>query len=403
MAQVCKTQKVASRLVRQVRRIFEQNSLIREDFGDLVTGKRAEDEVEFGNNATLIASGVGGTVRGMQGNDAIRPSAVFVDDLVDAETSKSKERMAFIAEWLKTDVIGLGDEGPLKINVYGNRRARLDHFGLMMADPDLAKEWNVTILSAVLERDDDGHITKVLWVGKYTAGVLEAIERKQGKRAFRTEYENKPYETDELTFSREAILKYAFNSDNLVMGWMGKAAVDVASAKTKGADNTVILAGKRPPGTKQTCIYRGWSGHFRQEQTVSYVITLLLNDPAIREVLVETIGVGIGVYEKLQERVRELGLSVTLTPVDNHYRTLRGIPLNKDERIATKQMRVDDGDIRLEAKLNWLIDEVSEHPNGAHDDAPDCLEMLDSGFDRRVKDQTPRYSGMGLMGVNVLK
>jgi len=396
LVQVAKTLKIAKSLTRNVRKAFLLNPLLKEDFGELVGDVRAADEIEFTNDAKLVASGYGGTVRGAQGQDARRPDAVFIDDLVDKKTSKSREQMADIVDWIESDVLGLGDEKTLKINMYGNRRHRLDPFGIIIEDPDRAAEWNITTLDAVVAEDEDGMIIESLWPTKYSPASLES-KRRLSERGFRVEYRNRPYEAGELTFNKEMVQSFSFPAE-LVKDWicMGRAAVDVAGP---GEDYSSIGFARRPAGTKQTWIFRGKRKRgMRAKEIVDYVMEVLEQDGWTKEVMVEAIGIGIPVYEDLQDRVKEAGLSVRVTRVDNHYRTERKIPLNKEERIVAKQTRVDNGDIRVAKELKWLIDELGDYPDVEHDDACDMMEMLDSGFEKRGETKGPRYSGVGVVG-----
>jgi len=310
--------------------------------------------------------------------------------------------MGQIFDWVMEEVMGLEGSRPMRVNMLCNRMHRVDVFGRIQADETLRKEWHPEQLSMVLARDGESQISEVLWPEVFPVEWCRSKERKVGYKAWRVEYENKPFESDELTFSYESLQKYRFKRAEVNPTWPGKIALDVAAGRSKTSDNTVILKGKLSPD-KVRWVERGFRGRVTQAAAIAIVIDWCAEDPAVREVHVETIGVGEGLCQRLEEEFRYRAIRVKVVRVDNSRRTKRGIPTNKIDRVETIQIAVNDGDIRFCEDLGPLIEEVAQFPTGEHDDVPDCAQILDDAF-RADASQGPRYAGgVGLTGVDVLK
>ena len=71
---------------------------------------------------------------------------------------------------------------------------------------------------------------------------------------------------------------------------------------------------------------------------------------------------------ELMKRAAKAGLAMPCMPI---------IPLtDKALRIERLQPPMKAGLIRLHNSQKTMIDQLSQWPNAAHDDGPDCLEML---------------------------
>ncbi len=131
-----------------VRRQFEENTLLRLVFGDLVPDRNSskkwkDDEIELLNDTRMEAIGTGGQVRG-KSKDAQRPTRIVVDDFQDAETirksdtQREKDLRWFLQVLLPArDLLGPEDEAePTRMDVVGTMPHPEAVIALLMSDVD---------------------------------------------------------------------------------------------------------------------------------------------------------------------------------------------------------------------------------------------------------------------------
>ena len=210
---------------------------------------------------------------------------------------------------------------------------------------------------------------------------------KIGSKAFRRELQNEPEEEGELSFNYDAIQRYKYGEGIVDPKWPGSIAIDLAIGTKKKNDYTVILVGKRSTDRKLFAD-RGFRGKIGMERGVDIALDYLESDPTISVVGIETVAYQSAFVERFRAKMRDRGLRCRVVEIKH--------TTDKLARIQGIADPVNNGDIRINEKLWWLIEECSDHPNGEHDDGPDDLEMLDSLNRKKMGEK--QYSGIGLVG-----
>jgi len=347
------TQPLAKAHLMNIKRAFETNELLRNDFGPL-----EETSDEWGSmslslpkyKARISAASVDQSIRGLR-HGAHRPDLIIADDVEDMASAKTREGRERTWQWFVSEVIPAGDQDTKVINI-GN---------LLHED---------SLLMRLKERIDGGTLDAVykeypivgadgtsLWPGKYPD---QASLEKQRQKVI-----------DERSWLREYMLKIVPDNDQIIMPeWIkyydelppkDKAnqfigtfvGVDLAISERTSADCTaVIVAHVYGNETKDRQYYI--DPHFINKrvsfkQTVEEIVQLYHglkdgeNDPHI---LVEEVGYQAAMVEALKdEDVSVKGIKIR---GDKYSRLMASgmlfehgrvyFPKNKDMKVCIQQI-----------------------------------------------------------------
>lgn len=165
------TQLQAQQHLKNIRREFEENELLRKDFGPL------EESDEWGNltlvfpklGARISAASVEQSVRGTR-HRSHRPDLVIADDVEDTNSVKTREGRNKVYDWLTGEVIPAGDDDT-KFVVVGNL---LHQDSLLMRLKNNFEQGTMDGIFRAYPIEKDG---KALWLAKYPD--KQAIERER--------------------------------------------------------------------------------------------------------------------------------------------------------------------------------------------------------------------------------
>lgn len=235
------TQPLAKAHLMNIKRAFETNELLRNDYGPLeeMSDEWGAMSLAFPKyGARISAASVEQPIRGLR-HGAYRPDLIIADDVEDMDSTKTREGREKTWQWFVSEVIPAGDQNTKVINI-GN---------LLHED---------SLLMRLRERIDNGELDAVyreypivdgdgvpLWTGKYPD---QAALEKQRKKVI-----------DERSWLREYMLKIVPDTKQIIMPeWiqyyeelppMDKghqyinsfAGVDLAISEKTSADFTAVV------------------------------------------------------------------------------------------------------------------------------------------------------------------
>ena len=193
------TQPLAKAHLMNIKRAFENNELLRNDFGPL-----EETSDEWGSmslvltkyNARISAASVDQSIRGLR-HGAYRPDLIIADDVEDIASTKTREGRERTYQWFVSEVIPAGDQDTKIINI-GNL---LHEDSLLMR---LKEKIDKVELEAEYREypivDKDG---MSIWFGKYPD---QTSLNKQHQKV-----------VDERSWLREYMLKIVPDNDQIIM------------------------------------------------------------------------------------------------------------------------------------------------------------------------------------------
>ncbi len=237
------TQSQARNHLLNIKREFENNELLRKDYGPM-----EEEADEWGAtalilpkfNARIVAASTEQAIRGVR-HGAYRPDLIIADDVEDMNSVKTQDGRNKTYEWFTGDILPLGDEDT-KIITIGN----LLHEDslLMRLYASIKKE----SMSGVFKRfpliDENGYC---LWPGKYpdSMSLLEKEKQLGNERAWQREYllnivpdEGQVIDPKWINYYDQDGLPEKDETNEYINTYIG---VDLAISESTSADYTAIV------------------------------------------------------------------------------------------------------------------------------------------------------------------
>lgn len=379
---------------------FEDNELLKEDFGDLV-GKVWRNNVLLTKSGVKIeAIGSGKKIRGRKHRN-YRPDLIILDDVENDENIRTPEQRKKLESWfLKavtkagdyyTDIIYIGTllhydsllaktlKNPsyqaIKYKAvisFAKNEELWDKWEFIYTDLD-NKDRELEALNFYNENKEkmlEG--TKVLWEEKNSYLDLMKIKVSDGDSAFNSELQNEPISAEDCIFNEEWFEFYNeaeinFNSkDYEFFGF-----IDPSLGKSKKSDFSAIvtLAKHKSSG------YMYVEGADIERRHPDRIIADVL---AKEKYLKATYGRGykeIGAETNqfqwfLKEEIAKASAKVGL------YLPLKEVNQNTDKtmRIQTLQPDIKNRYIKFNKRHKKLLEQLYHFPMGAYDDGADALE-----------------------------
>lgn len=394
----------AELLLEAVKAELELNPRLASDFPE-ATGQgrlwRAH-EIVTANDARIVALGSGKKIRGRR-HGPHRPDLVILDDLENDENVKSPEQRDKLEGWIDKAVLKSGPaDGSLDLLFVGT----VLHYDSVLARKSRAPGWEVHKFAAVMKMPDrtdlwDRFEEIVLNEGEDAARVFYRanqaamdegavldwpamqtlvglmIEKAENYGAFMSERQNEPI-SENAPF-RTLIYWVVKRSNLLFFG-----AIDPSLGRHgKSRDPSAILIGGFDRATGELDVYEA-SIRKRLPDSIIDDALALQRDYHCALWFVESVQFQEFLRTELMKRAAKVGLAFPAIPI---------IPIvDKTLRIERLQPPTASGLIRLHQSQTTLIQQLQQWPNAAHDDGPDCLEMLWTNA---------LAYGMGLFGGNI--
>lgn len=353
------TKEVAADFAEFIKIELEENTRLRQDFGDLV-GKRIWGKGDFvtANNRRVLARGYKTRVRGLR-HGPHRPDRVILDDYEGDEEQYNPKRLEKKEKWIKEVVIPSLNPDRWYLTYIGTLLSSGSVLARFM-DKDRSPEWVQRRFPAI--RDDGSSF----WPERFKLELLHKTRKRIGERAFNQEYMGIATD-DETAIFREKWFKKSTISEQIEKIKFAVGYVD-ASAKSGESNDfkAQIILGWT--GGNYVVLY-AWIRHATTTQMMDESYRLKQHFPILsfgmEEVAFTTL------FEQLYHMYGET--KGFLLPL--RFRT--NLP-NKEARIAGVAPLVEQGRFVFctdGGDMDVLIDQLKYFPNTAvNDDGPDALE-----------------------------
>ncbi len=357
------SQGIARANVDDIRQELESNERIREDFGDLMGGRKwAEDEFVTSTDIKIVGRGRGQSMRGMR-HKQYRPDLIICDDIEDDESCESKEQREKQYRWFRRVVMNLGKAAA--IFVIGTI---LHHDSLLSKLLKRDDIWMVRIWRAI---QDDG---KPLWPAVWPLEALEKKKLELGSRDFGTEFMNEPANEEDQIFRRDWFKRFT-DDDVAGLKMIEAGAIDPAIGLKQKNDETA--AGVMGVHEGRYYLLKLRMKRLKMLQQVELIIGLCLEFPKIRKFGIETIAYQQALKETVEEESRKRNLQLPISKVED-------ISTDKIRRLGRLAPLAEQGLIYFPAagssfwspdveKCIEQFEQLGVSAN-AHDDGPDCIE-----------------------------
>lgn len=256
--------------------------------------------------------------------------------------------------------------------------------------------------------------TDVLWEPheSYLDLMKEMVET--GKRAFMKEKQNEPMGGEDTVF--DEIHYYRETNEGLFIEKSGRTipwsefrdsqgqylnafgALDPATGQTKARvgktpDYSCILVGLKHLDTKRVFVHSDWTKVAPPTKFTAQIFEYH-DQYDFQKFVVET-----NLYRDIlsdnlmaEQKRRQVAFKKQIKIPWYEVEQIK----NKEERIFSLEPKVTNGNILFNRALSvTMMRQIEEFPRGAHDDAPDCLEMLWNLCNGRYK---PMALGLNVMG-----
>lgn len=417
------TQSQAAKFLRNIKREFETNEKLRQDFPDVcgvgtktANQRWSETEIITGNDVDMLALSTGQQIRSMRHGKS-RPTLIVLDDIITAEVSRNPESVYNLEEWIVRDVLNAGTKNTNIIfaGTVHHPNALLGKY----TDPKQTPGWESRVYKAVISyaseiekwdkwanifgfcesynnefgpeaakhyfeanKEEMLKGAELLWPGRLSYYELMVIREERGQPAFDSEYQNEPINPAECIFDANNLhyLESDFHSqDELISQRKGYllffAGCDPSMGKDRlSGDRSAIVTIAIDVATGNVDVLDVDAARRTPDQTIDAIITHASAREYVRFVFETNLFQEVMANE-LERRAEAAGCILHLERVNNTY--------NKQVRIEQLQPLFNSGKIRISKKHRALIEELRFYPKGARDDILDALEMtIRVGFEK---------------------
>lgn len=403
--------------VNDIRKQLEENTRLREDFGDLcgdtVAGRRlkwtSKDFVAAHKDAQgrptfttrLKARSTGAQFRGLR-HGPYRPDAIIIDDAENDVHVRTAEQRAKTWEWLTKTVMPALDPENGALMVIGT----ILHFDSMLAKLlKLADEAKQARDRAIAEGDpnppdiaydyrifraeqDDGTL---LWPERFNRALLMRRKAIMGELAYNSEYNNRPIDEATRLYRPQWVrwytgneLEYDARRDRWL--WRGEileiyVGVDPAISEKEQADQFAIVVVGVPEKTRSLVLLYCFADRIDFPSQVQEIIRL---EATWRPKL---IGVEDQAYQlALSQQALHDAPALPIMPLNNgqsrKYTRILGASLPFEHGTVYMREALDDeagehDELRKRRVFHtiWpLYEQMMQYPASAHDDLLDAME-----------------------------
>lgn len=353
---------LASDLVRFVKLEFNANSRLKQDYGDLQSGKAEEDNF-IANGIRVLARGRKQMVRGFREGES-RPDLIIIDDMEkDTEAGSPKVVQDTLKLLLEGIYPSLAPGGTMMI--IGTIIKKRSVLGVLTQAPDDPyAQWNRRIYRAITGNES-------LWPERWPlAGLLE-MRTTIGSVAFEKEYQNNPIDDDNAMFREEWIKRYhpeEMNGRHLV----GAMFIDPSAKEQTRHDFKAIITVGRDRSEMKDFVLNAWIRNASIDALLHATFRIFIQYRNI----IKVVGLEANGFQALLERdyerlAKEYGFYLPLRRIE--HKTA------KSDRIERLSSPIERGRVlfRREAQddTDKLIEQLLYYPNPTmHDDGPDALE-----------------------------
>ena len=401
----------AALMVEAIKVELESNPRLAQDFPEIAgAGRRwREGEIVTRNSVMIIGAGARQKLRGRRFGPH-RPDLVILDDIENDENVLSPDYRKKLERWVERTVMKLGPpDGSMDLLIIGtvlhydsvlirmSRKPGFDvkHFKAVEKFPDrmdLWDQWQEIFINADevqarafydANRADMDAGAIVNWPQIEPIYALMA-DRASSETAFMSEKQGEPISEDspfrQMTFWVQRVPDMIlFGAVDPSLGKMG------SGGKRPSGDPSAILIGGIDRKTGILDVIEASISRRLPDVIISDVISLArIHRPALW--FIEAVQFQEFLRTEIMKQAVKQEVALPAIPI---------IPIaDKALRIQRLQPPMAAGLIRMHSSQTTLLEQLRQWPSGAHDDGPDCLEMLWSG--------AVTHSGGVMMGGTIL-
>ena len=373
---------------------FEENELLKADFGNLVSEEKwAQDKIITLNKVQVYGRGAGQKLRGNK-YGSIRPDLVIVDDLENDESVETEQQRKKLFNWFmkalipvgspSTDYIFIGTvlhyESLLQklltaptFSMWDRKRYQaVQHF----SDSPLWDDWEQIMLDEhnpnagedaynfyLEHRDEMLDGVKCLWPESgpdYYENMMEL--RVSDSSSFNSEYMNEPIDPSNAEFLPEWF-DYYYELPEIVDVY---GACDPSLGKQKSDRAAIIWAGKDKNG--YLYILEVTMGRFKPDRLIDLIIAGSMKyQSRLRSVVIETVQFQAMFKDELCKRGLNAGIQIPVEEFNSK--------VEKQLRLRGLIPRIKNKYIKFRKDQTVLINEFLRFPK-ASDDGMDAVNMI---------------------------
>jgi len=239
---VTKTQDQAKKLIDAIKREFETNKLLQNDFGKVheESSPWNSTALTFANQtAQITAISIDQAMRGMRFQN-FRPDLIILDDIEDSASVRTVASRDRLEEWLEKDLLPAGDVNTRTILVGNNLHP--DSLPSRLINKVQAGQFDARVVKCPLV-DENGNCA---WLGKFpTKEKLNEFRNSfPSDRTWRQEFLLQPVLSDEQVVEEKHIQFYDKIKTN--RGGYDHAAIgiDLACSTSPKADKTAMVSAR---------------------------------------------------------------------------------------------------------------------------------------------------------------
>ena len=403
------TKDLSEKLLSHIKDELSSNAELIKDFPEVCVPPNPrwrKDEIITKNDVNIRISSQDHSIRGVRFRSH-RPTLVLLDDVESTESTRSQEGREKILDWFSKVVLNLGSKTTNYIAV-----GTIIHFDSLLAKltskereifpgferkiyksvikwakgQDLWDQWSRYYCSKDFYNGKAGPAaakkffsensksmlegTVVLWPEMESYYDLMIVREENGNFSFESEKQNEPKDPGTLSLDMNTVEwwdKRFQVKDDLVTHLQGRmvtmGAVDPAIGKGKNHDFSAIITVFVDRSNRDIYVIDADVGRWDLDTLVKRIC--LHN---------QTSRYSCFFYEAnaaqawLGDSIKKEPSNIPIKPITNTR--------SKEGRIAKLMLLIQRGKVKLSTRLTELNRQLSNYPNGAHDDAIDALAML---------------------------
>lgn len=373
---------------------LEENDLLRQDFGDLVSEQKwAQDKIVTQNRVQIYARGAGQKLRGNK-YGSIRPELVIIDDLENDESVETEQQRKKLKNWFMKAVIPAGSPTTdyIYIGTVLHYESLLEQlltepaFGMWdrkryqavqkFSDSPLWDTWEEMMTDATNENNaNDAYEFYQQHREEMLEGV-EALWTAQGKdyyydmmalrladpASFASEYQNEPVDPSTAIFQEEWF-DYYYELPEIVKVF---GACDPSLGKAKSDRGAIIWAGL----DKNNYLYilDVQMGRYKPDMLIELIIAGAIKyHSKLVSVTIETVQFQAMFKDEVAKRGLNAGIQIPINEFNDKT--------PKELRLEGLVPRIKNKYIKFRKDQITLINEFLRFPKGT-DDGMDAVNMI---------------------------
>ena len=374
---------------------LEENELIRQDFGDLVSEEKwSQDKIITKNKVQVFGRGAGQKLRGAKAFGSVRPDLLVIDDLENDEQTQTEQQRKKLFDWFMKALIPIGSPTTdyIYIGTVLHYEALLQKLltsptfsmwdrkryqaVMKFSDSPLWDEWEEMMLDEHNPNagEDAFHFYEehreemlegfeTLWPESRPLYVYELMQlRCADSSAFASEMMNEPIDPSNAEFLPDWF-DYYYELPEIVEVY---GACDPSLGKAKSDRAAIVWAGKDRNG--YLYILEVTMGRFKPDRLIDLIIAGSMKyQSKLRSVVIETVQFQAMFRDEVCKRGLNAGIQIPVEEFNS-----KG---EKELRLRGLIPRIKNKYIKFRKDQTVLVNEFLRFPKGS-DDGMDAVNMI---------------------------